>query len=368
MNIAVYVTGHGFGHLTRSMEVIRFLNKIAPECDIHIRAPYTSNQIKDALGFTPSSIENVRLEIGLIQKDSLLSDFAASIQHLEHYYGSQGDRAVEAEARWIEKARIDAAFIDISPRAFDACDLAGIPAFGCTNFSWDWIWRELGRSDSRFLPFADKAAKAYGTSACLFRTVMDGDLTAFPVIEDVPLIARISTLEKSDIRWKLSIPSDKLVVILSYGGEGLAGAELPERSLYEDFYFITTEPMHNPGIPFHHMTDAEIRARGLRYCDLVHAADIVMSKPGYSTVAESVANQSAFIYSERSSFAEYPIIVDYIENNLPNRFLPSEQLLSGKWGEVLYSLQKSFPFDFSDVDIHGAEHVAGRFWERLKSR
>lgn len=113
MNIAVYVTGHGFGHLTRSMEVIRFLNKIAPECDIHIRAPYTSNQIKDALGFTPSSIENVRLEIGLIQKDSLLSDFAASIQHLEHYYGSQGDRAVEAEARWIEKARIDAAFIDI---------------------------------------------------------------------------------------------------------------------------------------------------------------------------------------------------------------------------------------------------------------
>lgn len=368
MNIAVYVTGHGFGHLTRSMEVLRYLKGIKPSCRIHIRAPYSSSQVIDALGFYPASIKNVRLEVGLIQKDSLQSDFSASIERLEYYYGSLGDKAVEKEARWMTDNSIEAAFIDISPRVFDACLLAEVPAYGCSNFSWDWIWRELGQVDSRFVYFADKAASAYSSAACLFRTVMAGDLGAFPEIEDVPLVARISDRDKSEVRSLLKVPSDKLVVILSYGGEGLADTVLPERSLHNDFHFVTTEPMENPGMPFHHLSDNEVRANGLRYCDLVHAADIVMSKPGYSTVAESVANHSAFVYSERSSFAEYPIIVDYINSCLPNRFLPSEHLLAGRWGDVLYDLKESLPFHFKPVDTDGAEQVAVRFLERLEGK
>ena len=48
MNLAVYVTGHGYGHLTRTCEVLRSLRAAAPGVRQHLRAPFPAKKIIEA--------------------------------------------------------------------------------------------------------------------------------------------------------------------------------------------------------------------------------------------------------------------------------------------------------------------------------
>ena len=49
--------------------------------------------------------------------------------------------------------------------------------------------------------------------------------------------------------------------------------------------------------------------RQLRYEDLVAAADVVVSKPGYGIVSECIANDTALLYTSRGRLIEYDVMV-----------------------------------------------------------
>ena len=48
---------------------------------------------------------------------------------------------------------------------------------------------------------------------------------------------------------------------------------------------------------------------GLRYEDLVQAADVVVTKPGYGIISEAIANDAALLYTSRGHFVEYDVLV-----------------------------------------------------------
>ncbi len=369
MKLAAYITGHGYGHLTRCTEVLRYLARLSPDTEIHVRAPYRRDTVVQMLGFEPASVTSVRLDIGIIQRDAIRADWDETLVRLEYYFGQKGAALVEEEAEWLEAAGIDAAYMDIPVRPFDACRLAGVPAFGIANFSWDYIWADLAEERSHFAVYARRAREAYRTCEKLFRTRMATDLSAFPVIEDVPLVARLSDVDPATVRKALGIDPLKPVVILSYGGEGLSGITFPPEELHKDFQFIITEPMADPGQPFRFISEAEQAELGLRFCDLVHMADVVMSKPGYSTVAECVGNLTAMVYSERKDrFAEYDAIVDYIQQQLPYAYLPSEALYAGQWRSALEAvLEANETFAFGREPVNGAEVVAKKLLSGIES-
>ena len=58
------------------------------------------------------------------------------------------------------------------------------------------------------------------------------------------------------------------------------------------------------------LDDAAVYAAGLRYEDLVRAADVVVTKPGYGIIAECLANDAAILYTDRGHFAEYDVLVE----------------------------------------------------------
>ena len=366
LKLAVYITGHGLGHLTRTLEVCRILTRKHPEVELHLRAPFQPELIRQALGSDPASLAPIRLDLGLVQVDSLRTDLAATIRELDHFFGPKGNRQVEEEAEWLAGAGIHAALMDIPPRAFEACALAGVPAYGMTNFSWDWIWGDLAEENPRFQQFAECAAGSYSNCRRLFRTVMACDLSAFPIIEDVPLVSRNSPLDPGDVRSRLSIPAGKPVVLLSYGGTGLKDITLPPPSLHERYTVVATEPMPDPGADFMYLPNKRVQDAGLRYCDLVKAADIVMTKPGYSTVAECAGNHTALVYTDRGRFAEYPAVRQFIHDYLPHVYLPQQEVIRGNWGSALDALSAMIPFKFKSLRTDGAEVVADRLFEEIQ--
>ena len=76
----------------------------------------------------------------------------------------------------------------------------------------------------------------------------------------------------------------------------------------------------------------------LTYQDLVAAADVVISKPGYGIVSECVANGTALLYASRGRFVEYEVFVAEMPRVLRCRYLSQPDLLAGRWGDAVRAL------------------------------
>ena len=363
MKFAIYASGHGYGHLTRILEVAREIMRLCPGCQIHVRAPFTRQRVQDFLGFPPDSHESVRMDVGLVQYDSLRHDHDASLQRLSFFFGSESASLIKREAEWMRATKIDAALVDIPPHAFAAAHKADVPSFGIGNFSWDRVWRELASEHKEYLRFADLAAEFQSHAEIMFSGGMELGLESFRKVERVPLIARRSSYSKAEARKLLGISGDHPVVLIAFGGEGLKGLVPPSNELMRTYQFIATPPLDDVHPDVRYLTEEELSHHGLRYNDLVRAVDAAILKPGYSTVAECVANETAIVIVPRVTFPEADVIQHYVEQNLPSVTLSTEDLLAGKWDNAVRSLFAERPFDFGNLPANGANVVAQRILE-----
>ena len=72
--------------------------------------------------------------------------------------------------------------------------------------------------------------------------------------------------------------------------------------------------------------------------DLVNAADVVVGKLGYSTVAEAFAAGTRFLYVPRAGFREHPELAAFVERNLPAREISLAAFASDAWHAALPDL------------------------------
>jgi len=79
------------------------------------------------------------------------------------------------------------------------------------------------------------------------------------------------------------------------------------------------------------------------YEDLVAAADIVVSKPGYGIVSECVANGVALLYTSRGPFAEYDVFVAEMPRILRCQHISQEDLRAGRWADAIDLLMAAPP-------------------------
>ena len=89
----------------------------------------------------------------------------------------------------------------------------------------------------------------------------------------------------------------------------------------------------------HVVAEEHLYGAGLRYEDLVHAVDVVLTKPGYGIIADCVANGTAMLYTSRGRFVEYDVMVER-DAALPALPLPGARTRSkpAEWSEALRAL------------------------------
>ena len=98
-------------------------------------------------------------------------------------------------------------------------------------------------------------------------------------------------------------------------------------------------------------------ALGVRYEDLVGAADAVVTKPGYGIVSECIANDSAILYTARGHFPEYDVLVEEMPKHLRAASIGHEDLLAGRWEPALDKLLAQ-PKIKKKPETNGAEIAA----------
>jgi UDP-N-acetylglucosamine:LPS N-acetylglucosamine transferase len=98
---------------------------------------------------------------------------------------------------------------------------------------------------------------------------------------------------------------------------------------------------------------------GVRYEDLVGAADAVVTKPGYGIITECIANDTAMLYTSRGHFPEYDVLVKEMPKYLRTAFIGQDELFAGKWETAVNKLlAQPKPKNYQKPETNGADVAA----------
>src|SRR6185295_11235602 len=192
MRIAFYVSGHGFGHAARQVELIRTLLTARPDLQVLLRTSVKPALLAPIAG-ARVDLQPVETDSGLTQPDSLTVDEEDSARLAARFYATF-DRRVADEAALLTAAQARLVVSDVPPLAFAAAARAGIPSIAIANFTWDWIYSVYGAFD-RIAPGAIATIRAaYAQATRALRLPLHGGFEAMAAVtSDIPFIARRST-------------------------------------------------------------------------------------------------------------------------------------------------------------------------------
>ncbi|MFI5179380.1 MAG: hypothetical protein ACHQO8_12480 [Vicinamibacterales bacterium] len=320
MPVVFYISGHGLGHASRDIEVMRALIARRPDLPIVVRTS-APRWLFERTAPRTIDVQPFEADTGMIQIDSLRLDEASTVRAASAFY-SDFERRVEDEAQWLTRTGALVVVGDIPPIAFAVAARAGVPSVAIGNFTWDWIYSLYDAFDLTAPAVRATIRRAYAETTIALRLPLHGGFEGMRDVRDIPFIARRSSRDPADTKRTLGITGDRPVVLASFGGFGV---DLPLETLRRSDRFTLLAPA------------ADLPA-GLRYEDLVAAADVVVSKPGYGIVSECVANDTALLYTSRGRFIEYDVFVAEMPSVVRCRYLAQEDLRAGRWADDIDAL------------------------------
>ncbi|XP_051137394.1 L-arabinokinase-like [Andrographis paniculata] len=326
---AYYVTGHGFGHATRVVEVARHL--ILAGHDVHVvtGAPdyvFTS-EIKSPRLF----LRKVLLDCGAVQADALTVDRLASLEKYSETAVAPRDTILKTEVEWLKSINADLVVSDVVPVACRAAADAGIRSVCVTNFSWDFIYAEyVMAAGHHHRSIVWQIAEDYSHCEFLIRLPGYCPMPAFRDAIDVPLVVRRLHMSREEVRRELGIGEDVKIVILNFGGQP-SGWTLKKEYLPDGWLCLVCGASESMDVP----TNFVKLAKDTYTPDVIAASDCMLGKIGYGTVSEALAFKIPFVFVRRDYFNEEPFLRNMLESYQAGVEMIRRDLLTGHWKPYL---------------------------------
>jgi hypothetical protein len=300
--LAVYVTSHGFGHLTRTAAVI---NRMPAEIPVTIRChPNLFDHWRERLR-RPSAFEAQVSDIGALSPpgDSSATDGAATLALAARVHAEALAR-VDDEVCKLRDEGTAAVLCDVPPVPLVAARRAGIPGFLMANFTWADIYapyaKRIGGDAPRLV--AD-LRRAYRQATVLFRTEPALRMADMAPVIEVGMVVTPGHDRGDELRKQLGLKSSDRLVYFYVGRYG-----------QDDLGWKRLEQLGSRGIHFVGFHPAPTRtpsnlyvlpACGWTGADLAASTDAMVAKAGYSTACEAMVAGTPMLYPPRTGFAEY---------------------------------------------------------------
>jgi hypothetical protein len=329
-SLAFFISSHGYGHAARACAVIELLQRREPSIEAHIFTE-VPQWFFDASLLSEFTYHSTWTDIGLVQKNPLQEDPAATLEELGRFLPFAPDR-VDTLARKLESLECRLVICDISPLGIAAARTAGLPAVLIENFTWDWIYAAFADEWPAFNDFISYLHEQFASADYHIQTrpVSCPSPTAALTVNPVSRRPRSS---RALMRRKLEIPEDAPLVLLSMGGIQHAYQDLGYLQQVRGCCFVVPgagrEEIHRGNLVLlpHHTS--------YYHPDLVDASDAVIGKAGYSTVAEAFNAGASFGFIPRPRFRESAIMSAFILDTMNGMEISPEEFQSGEWIRAL---------------------------------
>ncbi|KAK0103151.1 hypothetical protein ONS95_014951 [Cadophora gregata] len=396
IHILYTISSHGYGHATRSSQLISsLLAHLPPTTHVTIltRAPEHLFPSSPRISF----ISNLEIDSGIVQPLPYSIDAVASFAGLGRFLKGWDEEVARGEiGREIGREMGGREFefdFDFDLILADApWVVAGlgkrkeigkgkkIPTVVVSNFTFDAIFSQL----LDYLPAAphnreaetqmvETIEKMYAEYDYVLR--LPG-YVSFPFVErfwseeerkrrviDAPLVFRPASKGREEVLQELGVPREMRewkVLLVQFGGQvAMESGEgevkkvpgIPEgwiclsgEEVDDERFFTFPKDVYSP--------------------DLIGAADVVLGKIGYGTVSECVGMNKALVYVLRPMFAEEPGMLKYMGENGCCEEISVADYESGNWAGIVERTSK-IQSEKTQVNIEEGSAEVARIIEGL---
>lgn len=312
MNIAYFISSHGFGHASRASAIMNALGERIPGLRFEIFTGTPEWLFRDArvpsFRYHPGAVD-----VGMVQRSPMEHDLPATVDAVSSYLGELPEKA-RILADELSGMELSAVLCDISPLGITAGKLAELPVFLFENFTWDWIYEPYIPECPAFRELNEQLREIFARAD--YR--MQSEPLCDPLPEAdilIPPVSRKPQHTAAEFRKSLGIPADHRVGLISMGGipedlDFAVNSRIPDQlTLLLPGTFERTEHRGNKILLPHHS--------GYYHPDMVHTADFLIGKAGYSTIAEVCAAGAAYGFISREGFRESGVTTDFLRRR-PN--------------------------------------------------
>lgn len=334
IKIGVFISGHGFGHGTRTCAILREISRLIP-CNFDIFSNLPTWFFKQNLSPLNITLHHIKTDIGLVQKTPFLHDLDETVNQLKKFVRFDSKDFIFCE-RLIRRKKHDLLISDISPLGLEVGFRTGVPNVLIENFTWDWIYQIYTETASDFLPIIEVLEKSYSYASLRIKVTPFCDSKTGSI--KTPPVSRKVIQTPEEIREKLKIEQGKKVILLTTGGITKRLDLIDKMKRQKDVVFITSGDIQKTTL------DKNIISIPMKsdfhYPDLVNAVNLVAGKAGYGTIAECWSTNTPLLGCYRTNFRESEVLLDFASKELEHNKLTVNDFEKMDWMDTASSTMK----------------------------
>lgn len=289
-------------------------------------------------------------DVGLVQQTSFAEDAEATVTALDSFLPFERERLLEVADLL---AQCHLVVCDIAPLGIMAAKMAGVPSVLVENFTWDWIYAAYQHKCPAIGRYIDAFAKIFQQAD--YHVQAQPICAPAPCDLTVPPIFREQKNTSGELRRRFACGRDYLVLLTMGGGTQSRSAAVAFLEQYDNCMFVLTG---NPGV-----TERQgnlwflSRSSSVYHPDLVGAANLVVGKLGYSTLAEVYQAGAVFAYVPRLYFPESQSLSSFAAREMVSRSIAPASWTTGRWADQLVKLLGLGKQRHRQVRVNGADLV-----------
>ncbi len=349
------ISGHGYGHAAPVVPVLNEVARRTKGLKVVLRTTVPAEFFQGRLDFD-WALSPAEQDIGCVQDGPLHIDIARTWAEHRRFH-EEWDTRVLNEAQAIRAAGANVVLSNISYLAIEAAVEAAVPAVGLCSLSWDAVLEPFqDPAQAWHAEILHRIRQAYGGASLMLRPspgLPVKALQAFPKVVEVGPIRQITKPDPDALRNALGVSPYEKVVLIGFGGIPLKSLPLDRLERMTGFRFIVSGPV----------PDQSRRVRShssipLPFSAILASVDIVMTKPGYSTIVEAVAHRKPVLYVRRYNFVDEAYLVEYLHRYGRGMELSVRDFQAGHWRDALEAVMDVPPPAEHDPASSGAVEAA----------
>ena len=323
------ISGHGYGHAAQVVPVLNALGSLVPDITAILRTTVPASFFRDSLT-VPWDLQPVQQDIGCIQDGPLKIDVPKTWE-AHHRFHDSWDQRITTEVAAMKKSAPALILADIPYLAIEAGSRAGVQTVALANLTWDLVLKEYSQaSDSAQQRLLQCIRESYAKTSLALRIAPAPTLDAFATSLDIGPICTPALPARENLASTLGLAPGERTVLVGFGGIPLASLPFEQIQHLRPYRFLFTGPVP-AGYSFIHSTET----LPFSVKTLLASVDVIMTKPGYSTIVEAVTLQQPVVYVRRYNFADEAPLVDYLHNYGRGVELSLDDFTQGRWGAAL---------------------------------
>ncbi|MDF0667898.1 MAG: hypothetical protein P0119_17790 [Nitrospira sp.] len=323
------ISGHGFGHAAQVVPVLNALGRLVPNLRVLLRTTVPTTFFVDRLTI-PWEMSPVQQDVGCVQDGPMTIDMEATWDEHQRFHRTWDDR-LRTEVAAMLVAHPDMVLADTPYLALAAGKLAAIPSVALVSFTWDLVLSQyVAPSSIDARPIIQAIRHAYGQADLALRITPSPKMAGFSRFVDIGPIAEPAPPARKQLAGLLSLEPGERTVLVGFGGIPLESLPFRKLESLSGYRFL-----FDGSVPSESRRFISTKSLLPSFKTVMASVDVIMTKPGYGTLAEAVALQTPMIYVRRYNFADEQPLVDYLHRYGRGVELSMSDFTQGRWPAAL---------------------------------